>query len=222
MQSATNYTDRYAAMSDDELADLVSGDLGSLNEEARSAFQAELRRRGLTLAKLREQYLPGPSNDHTGESRGSVLQEFGFLGIPVGLVLAFVLYFVLANERFGIQVATLTAYTVYVFFLLFSSVKSSKGYDLRQKAVRQTIPHLLAIHAAFLAIVLIGLTAALWLRPYLPPSWIVKRGLRGGSWFDVFLLLIGVATCAFQVQICRKVLSRSITAKSAERTSLSG
>jgi hypothetical protein len=211
MQTAANYADRYAAMSEGELGDLLSDDLDSLNEEAKSAFQGELRKRGLTLAKFREQYLPEPqSNGDQGESRGSLLQEFGFLGIPVGLVLTLVLYFVLAEKPIGTQVATMVAYTVYVFFLLFSNVRSSKGYDLRQKAVRQTIPHLLGIHAAFLVVVFIGLTVSLWLRPALPPSWIVERGRRDGSWFDISLVLVGVGTCMFQVHICRKILSRSV------------
>lgn len=215
MQNAANYEERYAAMSDGELANLVSANLDSLNEEARSAFQAELRKRGLTLVKLREHYLAEPKpNDDEGGSRGSLLQEFGFLCIPVGLVLALVLYFVLADKHFGIQAATLVGYTVYVFFYLFADVRSSKGYDLRQEAVRQTIPYLLAIHAAFLAVVFVGLKVGLWLRPVLPPLWIVERGRRGGSWFDVSLLLIGVGTCMFQIHICRMILCRSVASKS--------
>jgi hypothetical protein len=221
MDAAANYEERYAAMSDGELAEIVSGDLGSLNEEARSAFQAELRKRGLTLAKLREQYPPEPAeNDDQRESRGSLLQEFGFLGVPVGLFTALALFFVLAGNHFATQVAILFAYSVYVFFFLFSNLRSSKGYDLSQEAVRQTIPHLLAIHAAFLALVFVGLTVALWLRPALPPAWTVERGRRGGSWFDVSLLLIGFATCMFQIHICRKILSRSVAANHAKLTSL--
>jgi hypothetical protein len=133
MQTAANYAERYAAMSDSELAGLVSGDLDSLNEEARSAFHAELRKRGLTLAKLRKQYPPEPpSNEDERNSRGSLLQEFGFFGIPVGGVLALILYASLANWPFGIQVATLVACTSYVFTFVFCNVRSSKGYDLRQ------------------------------------------------------------------------------------------
>lgn len=215
MQSATKYADRYLAMSDRELADLASGGLDSLSEEARSAFHSELQKRGLTVEKLRGHYpSEPPSNDDKGEARGSVLQEFGFLGIPVGLVLALALYFALANRPFRIQVATLVGYTVFVFVFLFSNVRSSRGYDLRQEGVRRTIPHLSAVHAAFLAMVFMGLTVALWLRPSLPSFWIVGRGRRGGSWFDISLLLMGSVTCMFEVHICRKILSRSVAANS--------
>jgi hypothetical protein len=127
MQTFANYAERYAAMSDSELAGLVSGNLDSLNEEARSAFQAELRKRGVALAKVGEQY-PGelPSGEDKRSSRGSLLQEFGFLGIlPVGF-LSLALYFVLADKPFRLQVASVAAYTGYVFFSVFSNIRSSK------------------------------------------------------------------------------------------------
>ena len=117
MQTAANYAERYAAMSDSELADLASGDLDSLNEEARSTFQAELRKRGVTLAKLRDEYPgePPSSEDERRSPRASLLQEFGFLGLPVGLLLVLVLYIVLADKPFGLQFATLLAYKDYIF-----------------------------------------------------------------------------------------------------------
>jgi len=221
MQTAANYAERYAAMSDSGLADLVSGDLDSLNEQARSAFQAELRKRGLTLAKLRKQYPPEPpSSDDGSNSRSSLVQEFGFLGIVLVGFLALVLYFVLADKPFGIQVATLVAYTGYVFFFVFSNLRSSEGYDLRQRAVRRKVPHLLVIHAVFLAIVFIGLTVALSLRPTLPASWLEPRGRRGENWFELSILLIVLVTCMFQVHICRKILSRSVGVESSKLTSL--
>jgi hypothetical protein len=208
-------------MSDSELAGLVSGDLDSLNEEARNALQAELRKRDLTLAKLRKRYPPEPpSNDDESSSRGSLIQEFGFLGIPVGGVLALILYASLMDKLFGIQIATLVAYAVYIFTFVFCNVRSSKGYDLRQRAVQQKIPHLLVIHAVFLAIVFIGLTVALSLRPSLPRFWLVPRGRRGENWFELSLLLIGFVTCTFQVHICRKILSRGVGAESSKLTSL--
>ena len=217
MQTPANYAERYAAMSDSELADLVSSDLDSLNEEAKSAFQAELRKRGFTLAKLQEQYPPEPpSNDDETHYRGSLLQEFGFIGIPLIAFLALALYFLLSGIPFRSQLATLVAYTGFVFFSVFSNIRSSKGYDLRQKAVRQKIPHLLAIHALFLALVFIGLTVALWLRSSLPSSWLVARGRKGVSWFDDLLLLTGFVSYMFQVYVCRKILSRSVGVDQAD------
>jgi hypothetical protein len=50
MQTTENYAERYAAMSDGELAELVLDGLDSLKEEARFAFENELRKRGLTLS----------------------------------------------------------------------------------------------------------------------------------------------------------------------------
>lgn len=56
MQTTENYTERYAAMSDGELAEIVSDGLDSLKDEARPAFENELRKRGLTVATLKQQY----------------------------------------------------------------------------------------------------------------------------------------------------------------------
>jgi hypothetical protein len=78
----------------------------------------------------------------------------------------------------------------------------------------------LIIHVVFLAIVFVGLTVGLSLRPSLPPFWLVPRRRRGENWFELSLLLIGFVTCTFQVHICRKILSRGVGAESSKLTSL--
>ena len=127
------------------------------------------------------------------------------------------LYAALADNPFGIQITTLVAYTGFIFFPLFCNLRSTKGYDLRQKAVREKVLHLLAIHAVFLAIVFVGLTVALWLRPSLPSSWLVERGRKHDSWFSDLLLVMGVVAVAIQVSISRRILRRSVEANQANR-----
>jgi hypothetical protein len=78
MQITENYAERYTAMSDGELAELVSDGLDSLKEEARPAFENELRKRGLTLAKLREQYPPEQVPKTRGKSSDGYLHAGWF------------------------------------------------------------------------------------------------------------------------------------------------
>ncbi len=68
MQTTENYSERYAAMSDGELAELVSEGLDSLKDEARPAFENELRKRGLSVATLRQQYPPEQAPKTRGKS----------------------------------------------------------------------------------------------------------------------------------------------------------
>ena len=83
MHTAENYPERYSEMSDAELAELVSDGVNSLNQEARIAFQNELRKRDVTLATLREQYPPervpksrGKSSDGYVKAGWFALKEF--------------------------------------------------------------------------------------------------------------------------------------------------
>jgi len=115
------------------------------------------------------------------------------------------------DKPFGIQVPSLVAYTAFVFFFLFRDYDPSylEAYSLRQKAVRQEIPHLFAIHAVFLVVFFIVLTIALSLRPSLPPSWLVEGGKRRST-FGSLLVLIFAVTMFIQLYISRRILSRSV------------
>jgi hypothetical protein len=219
MQTA-NYEERYAGMSDGELADLVSAGLDSLNEEARHAFQTEPRKRGLTFAALRQQYPSEPvPNDVEREPKVSVLiRQFGvFPGLfPIGFVLLVLLYVLLMNEPYGIPTVTLVGYTGFVFLLVFCDTRGLKGYSLFRKAVRQKMPRLLAIHAAFLVVVFTVVTIAPWLRRSVPNSWLVEGGRKHVSLFEYLLALIGTAICMIEVWISRKILSRVEADRAAE------
>jgi hypothetical protein len=170
----------------------------------------------LALKGISMEYPAEPlSSDAKREPQISVAKQVGtFAGLLVGFVLVLVLYIVLADEPFGIQVATIVAYTGFVFFSVFCDSRWLKGYSLRQKAVRKEIPLLLAIHAVFLVVVFMVLTIALSLRPSLPASWLAERGKKHDSWFVDLLLLIGAVTITFQVFISRRILSRSVKAQS--------
>ncbi len=78
MEHPDAYAARYGEMSDGELADLISDGFDSLNAEARHAFEIELRNRGLTVEKLREQYPPEPIPKERGKSSDGYLHAGWF------------------------------------------------------------------------------------------------------------------------------------------------
>ena len=194
-----------------ELADLASAGLDSLNERARHAFQAELRKRGLTLADLNEQCPQETLVDETETYKGSLLKGFGaFPGIPIGAVLVGVLYAAyLKNLPYGFEAAGLLMYSGLVFVLLFCGTGKTQGYDLRQKAVRRHLPRLVAVHLVFLVIFLIVVTVGPSLRSSVPDSWLVKSGRRNMSPFEGLGVLSVTVVGAIEVWISRKILRRS-------------
>ncbi len=147
-----------------------------------------------------------------GVSRVSIAEAIGkFVFICVGLVVALALYIVLGERPFGIQIATLIAYTGGVFCLVFFRWRwLHEAYSLRKKEVQQQIPRLLAIHAAFLAFLFAVLTFAFFVRPHLPSYWLIERGVKHDSLFSDGLILICSLTGVTQVFISRSILSRSV------------
>jgi NADH:ubiquinone oxidoreductase subunit 6 (subunit J) len=197
-------------------------------EQAKHALHTELRKRGLTMAALREQYpseLPPTEVEREPaerEPRVSVLiRQFGvFPGLfPIGFVVLALLFILLMEEPYGIQTVTLVGYTGFVFLLVFCDTGKCKGYSLFQKAVQRKLPRLLAIHVVFLIVVFTWVTVAPWLRRFVPDSWLVVHASRG-IWdraggmnlFEYLAMLIGTAICMIQVWITRTILRRSVEA----------
>jgi hypothetical protein len=144
------------------------------------------------------------------ESGTSVTKQFvTWVGLVSGAMAIFWLAILIADKPFGLQITALIGYTGFVFFQLFCDSRAFKGYGLRLTAVRQKIPTLLAIHAVFLLVVFIALTAALSVRPHVLSSWHITNGKRGNS-FDTLLIMVGVTICMGRTLISRKILSRSI------------
>ena len=155
-------------------------------------------------------------------SQVSVGQLLGaWAALLVGGLLGGLLAILMLDKPFGIPVAALVGYTGAVFFFLFRDYEPSDGeaFSLRQKAVRQEIPRLLAIHAVFLVVVFIVLTIALSLRPFLPPSWFVRGGKRRSTAEWLLILIVSVPIW-MQVSISRRILSRSVKADQANSPSL--
>jgi hypothetical protein len=159
-------------------------------------------------------YEGGKSEGHPASVADSLRIFFGALLVGLAALLLFVL---LGERPFGIQIATAIIYTAAVFLFVFLRSRLGRGYSLRERTVQQRLPRLLAIHGAFLVLILVIQTAEFALRPHLPGNWF-KKASKGVTWFEYVALWIYVLTGMTQVLISRRILSRSLDAEQTTRT----
>jgi len=143
-----------------------------------------------------------------------LFKEWGvFIVIPV-LFLAIMFVFVaLRDNPFEIQIASIIGYTGCVFFFVFCDAgpgraiggKGTEGFSLGEKAVRQKLPLLVCIHAGSLVLLFAGVTGALWLRSHTLFLWHLDT-----DYFDIILLLTGVAIAFAQIHFFRGLLGRAL------------
>ena len=129
----------------------------------------------------------------------------------IGAFGGLVLFIVLGERPFGIQIATIVAYTYFAFWYVFFPTRGLlERYSLRNKAVRQQLPRLLAIHCTFLALIFLGQTMLFATRSRLPSYWLTEHGKRGGTLYEAVLLVPIVIVFFIQVLISRRILSRCL------------
>lgn len=138
-----------------------------------------------------------------------------WVGIVLAAIAAVVLFIALRDKPFGIQIATLIAYSGTAFFFVFCRSKGLRGYSLRNKAVQREIPRLLAIHTAFLVSIFIVQTSAFHLRSSLPSYLLTANRGRFANWSVSVLIIFFVSAIFVQAYMSRKILCRS---RKAEKT----
>jgi hypothetical protein len=105
------------------------------------------------------------------------------------------LFFLLMNEPYGFQEASIIIYTIFGIFFTFARIGGGhSGPDLppfkfRCPAVEPQIPRLLWRHLGFLAALFTLQTAMLAIRPHLPDWWNMYTR-KGATPFDLSLLLL--------------------------------
>lgn len=145
---------------------------------------------------------------------GSPVKMFiAWVGIMAGFLTVLLLSIFWGDRPFGIQIVSLIADTGLVFFFVFCDSRAWRGYSLRDKRVRQELPHLLGIHSLFLIVIGLLLTFVLSEQSLLPASWLVESGPKHESPFEVGLIFIGVAVVMTQAWIYRKILRRAAEAE---------
>jgi hypothetical protein len=127
------------------------------------------------------------------------------------------IFIVLGERAFGIQIASAIMYTYFAFWYVFFPTRGLlEQYSLHDNRVQRRIPLLLAIHSAFLILIVVGETVWFSMKPHLPSYWFAEHGKRGGPLY-VFVL-IGSVTIVFftEVLISRRILSLGLREGSGE------
>ena len=83
--------------------------------------------------------------------------------------------------------------------------KGTKGFSLGEKAVKRRLPRLACIHGGTLVGLFAGVTGAISLRPRTWFLWNLDT-----DYFDLILLLTGVAIAFAQIHFFRRLLGRAL------------
>jgi hypothetical protein len=162
-------------------------------------------------------------SDSKAVSGVAVLKELApIIAVPfVAMGTALLLGSTLRTNPWSIQIVSPIPHTYAVFLFVFCDTgsrggKDLKGYSLREKAVREKLPLLFYIHAAFLSAMFAVETSAVLLRPHLSRflAWEMGTSEPFLSYFDLVVLLTGFAITVTQIAISRRILGRALNRKS--------
>ena len=119
-----------------------------------------------------------------------------------------VIFILLADRPYGIQLGSLVCYTAGVILYTFSSNRGIQRYLFRCPFVRHELPSLALRHIGFLAVLIVLQTGALQLRPYMPASWSVASG-RNMPPFTFALAIVCGALAVTHILTNRSLLDRA-------------
>ncbi len=114
----------------------------------------------------------------------------------------------LADEPYGIQLASLVIDTAAVALYTFSGNQRLQPYQFFCPVVRLQLPRLLRRHAGFLAALFILQTAAFQLRPQLPAYWVTAI-VRSESPFVIVLTILCASLAFAQILSNRSLLGHA-------------
>ena len=128
----------------------------------------------------------------------------------MALILGLLSLYTVFGDSIEIRTANLISYTAAVFWFVFMGSGWLGGaYSLPEKAVRQSLPRLLAIHGGSLVLIFTVQKVAFAQRPRLPDSWLIEHG-KNPSWFVSGLWLAFILGGTAQTYISRAILSRAL------------
>jgi hypothetical protein len=132
------------------------------------------------------------------------------LCMTVGSMLLVVL---LRGTTYGLQVASLVFYTLFVLFFTFATTGSRgggnvPGYKFTCPAVEPQIPRLLWRHLICLVVLFVLETAALAVHSYLPDRWNIQNK-KGSTPFEIALLFLGIGLAMTQIFTNKSLLNRA-------------
>ena len=151
-----------------------------------------------------------PCRHRSSHSR-LLLMSVIFLCMTVGSLPLFLL---LISRPYGLQEASIIAYTLFEVFFTFATTGNGPsggnvpGYKFTCPAVKPRIPHLLWRHLGFLVVLFVLQTAMLAVRQHLPDWWNM-RDRKGATPFDAAIFLLCFSLGWAHVRNNRFLLNRA-------------
>lgn len=147
---------------------------------------------------------------HKSSGPRLLLMSAIFLCMTVGSMLLVVL---LRGTTYGLQVASLVFYSLFVLFFTFATTGSRgggnvPGYKFTCPAVEPQIPRLLWRHLICLVALFVLETAALAVHPHLPDWWNIQDK-KGSTPFEIALLFLGIGLAMTQILTNKSLLNRA-------------
>jgi hypothetical protein len=147
---------------------------------------------------------------HKSSGPRLLLMSAIFLCMTFGSMLLDVL---LRGTPYGLQVASLIFYTLFVLFFTFATTGSRgggnvPGYKFNCPAVEPQIPRLLWRHLICLVALFVLETAAQAVHPHLP-DWLNIQDKKGSTPFEIALLFLGIGLAMAQILTNKSLLNRA-------------
>jgi hypothetical protein len=121
-----------------------------------------------------------------------------------------VLFILLGDRPYGIQFASMVAYTAAVVLYTFARNRGLQRYLFDCPFVRRVLPRLALRHVVFLIALFVLETLALQLRPHLPAFWLVaSSGRRSMPPFTMMLFILCGCLALAQIISNRAILDRA-------------
>jgi len=140
------------------------------------------------------------------------LERF-FLFTQIFLIMipgSFALLLSLGDDQYGIQIVAVVGYTAAIVLYTFSANRGMPRYLFRCGVIQSQFPRIALRHLMFVAVLFVLLTAALQLRPLMPPLWLVASGApRSVPPLFMALLILSVCLAVAEILTNRSLLKRA-------------
>jgi len=114
----------------------------------------------------------------------------------------------MAHVPYGVQIGSVLPYTCLIVLVTFSAQRGQQPYFFECYIVRSTMQRLVRRHIGFIVAIILVETIAIYISPFMPPSWLVSTG-RNNSPFAISLCIICLCFGFVQAFSNRSLIERA-------------